>query len=73
LANESLRTPSLYSSGIDVENHAIPLARSMVESETEDAWCYFLIQPVQSILEVNQPEVTVISDRDKGLKSADDG
>ena len=45
----------------------------MVESETEDAWCYFLIQPVQSILEVNQPEVTVISDRDKGLKSADDG
>ena len=33
----------LLAIGIDAENHAIPLAWAMVESETEDAWRYFLI------------------------------
>jgi len=62
----------LLAVGIDAENHAVPLAWAMVESETEDAWRYFLIHLRQSIPEVNLPGVTVMSDRDKGLESADD-
>ena len=43
----------LLAVGIDAENHAIQLAWAMVESETEDAWRYFLIHLWQSIPEVN--------------------
>ena len=62
----------LLAVGIDAENHAVPLAWAMVESETEDAWCYFLIHLRQSIPEVNLPGVTVMSDQDKGLESGYD-
>ena len=56
---------------IDAENHAVLLAWAMVESETEAAWRYFLTHLRQAIPEVNDRGVTIMSDRDKGLQSAD--
>jgi len=61
----------LLAVGIDAENHATLLAWAMVESETEESWRYFLVHLRQAIPAVNSVGVTIMSDRDKGLQSAD--
>jgi hypothetical protein len=61
----------LLAVGIDAENHIVPLAWALVESETESSWRWFLRNLCEAIPEFDQPTTTLISDRDKGLQSAD--
>ena len=47
-----------------------PLAIAVAPTENEDNWSWFLTSLVQAIPEINNPDVIVMSDRDKGLKGA---
>lgn len=51
---------------IDADNHACILAWALVGGETKDSWRYFLLHLKSAIPKINQPNVTVMSDRDKG-------
>ena len=53
---------------VDTDNHAVPLAWAIVESENEHAWRFFLSNLYNAIPEINRPTT---SDRDKGLRAAD--
>jgi transposase-like protein len=57
---------------VDADNHAVRLAWGIVESESEASWRMFLSNIKTAMPEINEPEVTIMSDRDKGLKAADD-
>jgi transposase-like protein len=57
---------------IDADNHAIRLAWGIVESESEESWRMFLSNIKTAIPEINEPDITIMSDRGKGLKAADD-
>jgi hypothetical protein len=41
----------LLAVGIDAENHIVPLAWALVESETESSWRWFLRNLCEAILE----------------------
>jgi hypothetical protein len=62
----------LVAVGIDANNHILPLAWAVVESETESSWRWFLQQLSAAIPGLDSNSTTLISDRDKGLQSADD-
>jgi zinc finger SWIM domain-containing protein 3 len=61
----------LVAVGIDANNHILPLAWAVVESETESSWRWFLRQLSAAIPGRDSNTTTLISDRDKGLQSAD--
>jgi zinc finger SWIM domain-containing protein 3 len=61
----------LVAVGIDANNHIVPLAWAVVESETESSWRWFLRELATAIPNLNTETTTLISDRDKGLQSAD--
>jgi hypothetical protein len=56
----------------DAQNHNVLLAWAVVEGENEHAWRFFLSNLQTAIPQVNHPATTIISDRDKGLRAADD-
>jgi len=56
---------------IDINNHIVPLARAVVESETESPMHWFLRELATAIPKLNTETTTLISDRGKGLQSAD--
>ncbi|KAH0610214.1 uncharacterized protein H6S33_011741 [Morchella sextelata] len=62
----------LLAVSIDGDNHGCILAWALVEGENEESWRFFLLNLKAAILEINQPNVTVMSDRDKGLSIATD-
>jgi len=49
----------------------ITLAWGIIESESEESWRMFLSNTKTAILWINELDVTIMSDRDKGLKAAD--
>jgi hypothetical protein len=55
-----------------VNRNSIILAWAVVESENEELWRYFFRHLVEAILELTEEETVFISDRDKGLRAADD-
>jgi hypothetical protein len=62
----------LLAVSVDADNHAVPIAWAIVEGESESSWRFFLSNLVTAIPEINTPVTTLMSDRDKGLRAADD-
>jgi MULE transposase-like protein len=57
---------------IDADNHILPIAWAIVESENENSWIWFSLHLKTAIPELATEAVTAISDRDKGLREAVD-
>jgi hypothetical protein len=61
----------LLAVALDVENQILVLGWVLVEVETESSWRWFLRRLKEAIPDFDDDETTLISDRDKGLISAD--
>lgn len=60
----------LMAVSIDANGHIVLLAWAVVESEKKDMWEYFMFHLKHAIPQIM--EATIISDRDKGLQSAEE-
>lgn len=60
----------LVAVSIDANGHIISLAWAVVQSENKDTWEYFMLHLKRAIPQIM--EATIISDRDKGLQSAEE-
>jgi hypothetical protein len=63
---------TLLAVALDAENQILVLAWALVEGENESSWRWFLRQLKEGIVDFDDDETTLISDRDKGLQSAED-
>ena len=55
---------------INVNRNSLILVWVVIESENEDSWCYFFKYLILIIPEIKEIETVFISDRDKGLRAA---
>lgn len=61
----------LFAAGIDGNGQTVILAWGIVESENSSSWRWFLEHLQRALPQLGQESFTLISDRDKGLMSAD--
>src|SRR5450432_696946 len=61
----------LLAVGIDANGEIYPLAWAVVESENSSSWGWFLQHLRWAIPALTEEPVTLISDRDKGLKEVE--
>ena len=61
----------LLAASVDADNPSVLLAWAGIKSKNESSWRFFLSILCTAIPQVNHPATTIMSDRDKGLQSAD--
>jgi len=61
----------LLAVSVDADNYVVMTALALVEGESESSWRWFLSHLHTAISNLNSPRTTIMSDRDKGLRAAD--
>jgi transposase-like protein len=62
----------LFAVGINANGNTLILAWAVVESENKESWRYFFEHLRESILEILEEMCVLISDRDKGIATAEE-